>query len=157
MSRISTCIAVPGPGPSRAGIRWRSAWLGSVTSVCLAKQNKIMAFLLRYRVLYNRQASPTPCKQSWGSRFSECGSKLSIRTTNKIRFIIPKNETVRHRSQFPPILLQPNRWSDRWNILIAHRFMNVGIENEAAQFHFREYSFPVFGTVSLQCGPVAFI
>jgi hypothetical protein len=37
----STCIAVPGPGLNRAGIRWRSAWLGSAASVCLEKQNKI--------------------------------------------------------------------------------------------------------------------
>jgi hypothetical protein len=35
-----------------------------------------------------------------------------------------------------PILLQPNRQTDPVNMKIAHRYMNVGIGNEAAQFHF---------------------
>ncbi len=36
---------------------------------------------------------------------------------------------------------------------IAHRYMNVGIENEATQFQFWEYLFRIFCTVFAVCSP----
>ncbi len=40
----------------------------------------------------------------------------------------------------PLILLQPNRQTDSGNIKIAHRYVNVKIETEAAQFPFWFFS-----------------
>ncbi len=46
-----------------------------------------------------------------------------------------------------PILLAPKRQTDPGNIKIAHRYINVGIGNEATQFHIWEYVNWLFGTM----------
>jgi hypothetical protein len=62
----------------------------------------------------------------------------------KLRGLIPN-------SYIPtPSLLQQKRRTDRGNIYIVHRYLNVGIGNEAAQFYFWEYINPIFFPVYSQ-------
>jgi hypothetical protein len=61
----------------------------------------------------------------------------------KLRGLVPKIHIHESVSDLyiptmigPPILPLQSKQTDCGNFLVVHRYMNVGIGNEAAQFHF---------------------
>ncbi len=72
-------------------------------------------------------------------------SEQSVFLEMKLRGLVPNSSIHVSVSDIyiptngPPILLQKNRWTDRGNIWIGHRYMTVDNVNEAAQFHSWEY------------------
>jgi hypothetical protein len=77
-------------------------------------------------------------------------------TAKMIQFMYSQSETVRPRSHFRhSFTCERLIYSHDRSTFFAHRYINVGIRNEAAHNHFWEYLFPIFVTVSLQCTCIA--